>query len=155
MRPWLRRTLFGIFGASVLFGAFAAGARCGHHGGWTAMSDSDAARMKARWVDHIGRRLDLDEAQKTRLGALADRVREQRQALVGGADPRAELATVIAGPAFDRSKAQALVEAKTAAISTQSPELIAALADFYDGLRPEQQQQVRDLMSRRHHGWRG
>jgi protein CpxP len=33
--------------------------------------------------------------------------------------------------------------------------VIAAAAEFYDGLRPEQQQQVRDFMARRGGFWRG
>ena len=55
---------------------------------------------------------------------------------------------------MDRAKAQALVDDKTSAIKTKSPELIAAAADFYDSLNPAQQQQVRDLMSRKR-GWKG
>ena len=33
------------------------------------------------------------------------------------------------------------------------PEVLAAMADFYDSLNPEQQQKVRDFMERRRHGW--
>ena len=99
----------------------------------------------------------LDEAQKAKLGVLADKLRAQRNALVGSTtDPRAELQSLVAGPTFDRAKAKSLVEAKTGAITTQSPEVIAAMADFYDSLKPEQQTKVRELMARRgHHGWRG
>jgi len=157
MKPWLRRTLIGVFGASLLATAFAAGACRGHHGwGTHAMSEEDAARMKTRMVDKLGSKLDLDAAQKARLGTLADRLHEQRRALVGASDPRSDIASLVSGPAFDRAKAQALVEAKTSAVSTKSPELIAALGDFYDSLRPEQQQKVRDFMNRGgRHGWHG
>ena len=157
MKPWLKRTLIGVFGASVLVGGLAACAQRAHHGyGWRAMSEDDAATMKARLVDKVGSRLELDEAQKAKLGTLADKLREQRNALVGSTtDPRAEIASLVAGPSFDRAKATALVSAKTAAITSKSPEVITAMADFYDSLQPEQQAKVREFMAKRgHHGWR-
>ncbi len=156
MKSWLKRTLIGVFGASVLFGGLAACSHRGHHGGdgTYAMSEEDAAKMKARMIEKVGSRLDLDEAQKAKLGVLADTLRAQRNALVGTTtNPRAELQSLIAGPTFDRGKAKALVESKTGAITTQSPEVIAAMADFYDSLRPEQQAKVREFMASRGRGW--
>ncbi len=158
MKPWLKRTLIGAFGATVLFGGIAACAHRAQHGyGWHAMNDEDAAKMKARLIDKAGSRLDLDDAQKAKLGVLADKLHAQRNALVGsGTDPRAELQQLVAGATFDRAKAKALLDAKTGAITSQSPELIAAIGDFYDSLKPEQQAKLRDFMARRgHHGWRG
>ena len=149
MRTWIRRTFIGIFGAAALFGTLAA---CSHHGprhGWQAMSDEDAAKLKTRLVEKAGSKLDLDEAQKGKLGVLADKLREQRNAFVGDTrDPRAELSGLMAGATFDRAKAQALVQAKTGAVQSKSPEVIAAMADFYDSLKPEQQAKVREFLAR-------
>ncbi len=156
MKSWLKRTLIGLFGASVLFGGLAACSHRGHYGGpgSYAMSEEDAAKMKAKMVEKVGSRLDLDEAQKAKLGVLADKLRAQRNALVGtGTNPRAELQALVAGPTFDRAKAKAFVDAKTGAINTQSPEVIAAMADFYDSLKPEQQAKVREFMASRGRGW--
>ena len=155
MKPWIKRALIGIFGASVLFGGLAA---CSHHGayshGWQSMSEEDAAKMKAKMVERVGSKLELDEAQKAKLGVLADKLREQRNALVGSTtDPRAEIASLVAGPTFDRAKAKSLVEAKTGAITSKSPEVIAAMADFYDSLKPEQQAKVREFMQGRRGWW--
>jgi Spy/CpxP family protein refolding chaperone len=62
----------------------------------------------------------------------------------------------VAGNKFDRSRAQTLVNDKTDIVRNQSPEVIAAFGDFYDSLRPEQQQKVRDFMQKRHgHRWGG
>ena len=156
MRPWIKRTLYGVFGASILLGGLTA---CGHHphGGWSSMTEADAAKMRDRMIDRVAGKLDLDAAQKQKLATLADKLKAQRVALMGapGSDPRAEFNALIAGPRFERERAQGLVEAKTAAIRTQSPEVIAALADFYDALRPEQQQKVREFLASRHRGWRG
>ena len=45
------------------------------------------------------------------------------------------------------------LQQKTDAVRTGSPEVIAAMGDFYDSLNPAQQQQVRDFMQKRR-GWR-
>jgi Spy/CpxP family protein refolding chaperone len=159
MKTWIKRSLIGVFGATVLFGGIAACSHRAHHAGygWGAMNEEDATKLKARLIEKAASRLDLDEPQKARLGVLADALRAQRNALVGATtDPRAELQSLVAGPAFDRAKAQSLVDAKTGAITAKSPELIAAMADFYDSLKPAQQAKVRELMDRRgSHGWRG
>ncbi len=155
MQTWIKRTLIGVFGATVLFGSLAACSSRGHHGqGWQAMSAEDAARMKTKMIDKVGSRLDLDEAQKAKLGVLADKLREQRNALVAGGNPRDAVRALVAGASFDRARAKALVDAKTAAIGTASPELIGAFGDFYDSLRPEQQAKVREFMASGRHGWR-
>ena len=147
MRPWIKRTFVGLFSATVLLGGLTACGH-GHHGGWQ-MSDADAQKMRERMIDRASRELALDDAQKQRLGVLADKLREQRQALVGNtSDPRAELQALVTGTTFDRARAQALIEAKTNAVRTKSPEVITAMGDFYDSLRPEQQQKVRDFMSK-------
>jgi Spy/CpxP family protein refolding chaperone len=158
MKTWLKRTLIGALGASVLLGGLAAWAHRTHHHhrfGWHALSEDDAAPLKARLIEEAARRLELDAAQQARLGLVADRLREQRNALVAGAHPRDELRALVAGSTFDRDRARALVEGKTAALQTGSPALIAALGDFYDSLRPEQQARLRELMARGHAGRRG
>lgn len=155
MRLWLKRTLVGIFGASVLLGGMSA---CSHRGygshGWHAMSEEDASRFKARMLERVGGKLELDAAQKDKLGALADKLREQRAVLVAGSEnPRAEVQALVAGTTFDRSRANAWVQAKTDALRGKSPELIAAVADFYDSLNPAQQAKVREYMSHGRRGW--
>ena len=152
MRPWIKRTLYGVFGASILIGGLSA---CGHHhgGGWQ-MSEADSAKMRERMIERASSKLDLDATQKQKLAVLADKLKEQRMALVGTTtDPRAELKALVAGTKFERERAQGLVEAKTGALRSKSPEVIAAAGDFFDSLKPEQQQKVRELLSKRH-GWR-
>jgi len=155
MKRWLKRTLIGVFGASVLFGGLAACSHRHHHHGWQSMSEEDAAKMRAHMIDRVAGRLDLDEAQKAKLGVVADQLRAGRQALHGTTDPRTEVQSLVAGNTFDRAKAKALIDQKTSAVQSKSPELIAAFGDFYDSLKPEQQQKVRDLMQRGRHGWGG
>ncbi len=158
MKTWIKRTLIGLASIGLLFGGVAAWAHRygGHHMGWRSVSEADAAPMKAQLVERLGSKLDLNAEQKNRLATLADQVRQSRNALVSATpDPRSELQSLIAGSSFDRSKAIALVQAQLSAVGTQSPALINAMADFYDGLNPAQQAQVREFMAKRgrhHHG---
>lgn len=154
MRPWIKRTLIGVFSASLLVGGLTA---CGHqrYSNWSTMSEADQAKMRDKMIERVSSKLDLDAAQKQRLGVLADKLKEQRVALMGGTTtPRADFEALIAGPKFERERAQSLVTAKTDAIRSKSPEVIAAAADFYDSLKPEQQQKVREFLAKRH-GRRG
>lgn len=153
MRPWIKRTLIGVFGASMLFGGMAA---CAHHHHGERWSDADITKLRERMIDKAGRELTLDEAQKAKLGKVADAIRDQRAALIGqagaaGADPRAELQAMVAGSQFDRAKAQALIDGKTNAVRDKAPAVVSAMADFFDSLQPAQQQKLRDLMARGGH----
>ena len=155
MKTWIKRSLIGLFGVSILVGGLAA---CGHrHHGWggTQISAEDAAQWRERLLERAGKELQLDDAQQQRLGVVFDRMREQRNALVGSTpNPRAELRALIGGERFDSARAQALVDEKTNAIRAGSPQTIAALAEFYDSLKPEQQQKLREFMDKRGRGWR-
>lgn len=153
MRPWIKRTLYGVFGATIVLGGLSA---CGHHGesrGWQANAE-ESAKFRGKMIERVSSKLDLTTEQKARLNVLADKLQEQRAALVGQTtDPRAEVQALVSGDKFDRARAQNLVSAKTAALNAKSPEVITAAADFYDSLNPAQQQKVRDFMQRRG-GWR-
>lgn len=155
MKVWIKRSLIGLFGASILVGGLAA---CGHrHAGWSSgqVSAEDAAKWRERVLERAGKELQLDDAQKQRLGVVFDRLREQRNALVGsGVPPRAELRALIDGTRFDSARAQALVDSKTDALRSGSPQTIAALAAFYDSLNSEQQQKLREFLDKRGRGWR-
>lgn len=147
MKSWIKRTLIALFGAGVLAGGLAA---CSHGYRGPGGGSGDGAEWQGRMVDRVAGKLDLNEAQKQKLSSLADKMREQRQALTaGGAGPRAEMQKLVAGASFDKAGAQALIDEKIAAVRTKSPEVIAAMADFYDSLNPEQQQKVREFMQRR------
>ncbi len=61
---------------------------------------------------------------------------------------------MVSGAQFDKSRAQALIDEKTHAIRSASPQTIDAMAAFYDSLNPAQQQKLRDFMAKRGHGWR-
>jgi protein CpxP len=145
----LKRTLLGAITATVLVGGLAA---CGsnRHEYGASMSAEDYAEKRDKMVDKAASKLDLNADQKKRLSVLGDKLMEQRTALVGQTkNPRAEMQALVAGDKFDAVRAQALINEKTTALQAKSPEVIAALADFYNSLNAEQQKKVRDYMDGR------
>lgn len=153
MKPWIKKTLAGVFGATIVLGGLTA---CGggYHRG--EMGPEKIAEIRGKVVNRVSSKLDLNDAQKAKLNALADTLQAQRAAFKGKTpDPRAEVQAIVAGSTFDRVRAQALMEEKTRAVQTASPEVIAAMADFYDSLNSDQQQKVREMMNKRGHrgGW--
>jgi periplasmic protein CpxP/Spy len=146
MKHWIKRTLVTALGATLVLGSLSA-CSGGRHGG--NMSEADMTAKQIKMVDYAGKKLDLNDAQKQRLSVLGDKLREQRTALMGKTEVRTDLQSIVAGTTLDKAKAQAMIEEKTTALRSKSPEVIAAAADFYDSLNPAQQQQVRDLMQRR------
>lgn len=151
MKPWIKKTLAGVLGAFVVIGGLTACSGSHHHRG--PMSAEKIAEVRGKVVDRISTHLDLNDAQQVKLRELADQVEAQRRALAGAAtDPRAELQALVAGATFDRARAQSLLDDKTRAVQTHSPDVIRAMADFYDSLSAEQQQKVRERLERRK-GW--
>ena len=150
MKKWIQRSLIAVMGAVALVGGLTACSR-GSHG---PMTEERITEWRGKAVERVTRDLELDAQQKQRFDQLTLKLQEQRKALIGTTtDPRAEFQALIAGPQFDRSRANSLVQGKTQALQSGSPEVVAALADFYDSLNPTQQQKVRDFLGRRHGHW--
>jgi periplasmic protein CpxP/Spy len=147
----VKRTLLGLFGATLVIGSLSA---CGHRDRefGANLSPEQYAQKRDKIVDKAASKLDLTADQKQRLTVLGDKVYAQRTALIGQTkDPRAEMKALVSGDKFDAARAQALITDKTTVLQTKSPEVIAALADFYNSLNPAQQQKVRDYMDGRGH----
>ena len=155
MKTWIKRTLIGVLGATVLVGGLTACDSRGEHrhgGGW---SEERITEMRGKAIEKVSEKLDLKEVQKQKLAVLADEMLAQRKALRAGMEsPRAEMKNLIAGEKFDRTRAQSLLDEKTAAVQMAGPRVIAAMADFYDSLNPAQQAQVRERLDKRHGGWK-
>jgi protein CpxP len=151
MKHWIKRTLFGFAGAAMVAGSIAgcAGQRHGWGGG-------DNAEFRARMVERVGSKLELDANQKQKLTVLAEKLQAQREAMRGAGgsgDPRSQFKALFAGNKLDRDGATRLVDEKTTAVRNGSPEIIAAAADFYDNLNAAQQQKVREFMDRGGRRW--
>jgi Spy/CpxP family protein refolding chaperone len=127
------------------------------------MSDADHAKMRDRMVERATTELALDAGQKAKLVTLLDKMHQQRTKMMGpapqadqpGKTPRDEFLGLMSGERFDRARAQALVDEKGNAMRAAAPEMITAMGDFYDSLKPEQQAKVRDFLSRGGRGMGG
>ncbi len=150
MKTWIQRSLIGVLSATLLVGGLTACSRGPQSEAWSAERVSE---MRGKVIERISDKLVLNEAQKQKLGVLADEVIASRTAFRGQqADPALELKALVAGDKFDRTRAQALLTEKTQVIQGNGPKMITALADFYDSLNAEQQKQVRERLEGRG-GW--
>ena len=78
MKPWLKKSLIAVFGASIVLGGLTAcGSRGDHARGW---SDERVTEMRGKAIERISGKLELNEAQKQKLGLLADELIAQRKA---------------------------------------------------------------------------
>lgn len=149
MKPWIKRSLMAFTGVAIAVGSLAA---CGHRER-APMSAEKVAEVRGKVVNRITSKLDLNAEQQQKLNVLADKVQAQRTAMIGQTtNPRGEMQALIAGEKFDRARALNLLDEKTRVVQVSSPEVINALADFYDSLNPTQQAEVRERMGKRH-GW--
>lgn len=149
MKPWIKRSLFGLFGGALVAGSMAG---CAAHR-WHDMSADD---MRAKIVERVSSKLELDATQKQKLEVLGQKLQAQRQNVrgAGGAgEPRSQFRSLFAGDKFDQAGAAKLVQEKTAAVQAGSPEVIAATADFFNSLNPAQQQKVRAFMDQGGRRW--
>jgi Spy/CpxP family protein refolding chaperone len=143
----LRRPLFGICGRP----RFGGKRGCGRHG---AMTPEQMAERRDRMVDRAANKLKLNAEQKPLLSNLLTQMSAQRQAMIGqNTDMRAELRSWFTGSNFDAVRAQTLINDKAEALQSKSPDVVAALATFFDSLNPAQQQRVRDFMDGGRRGW--
>jgi hypothetical protein len=130
-------------------------------------SEADMQKRRDKMVERATSELSLDAAQKAKLVTLIDTMHAKRMAMMaanggqmgqgkgemkggmgGGMVPRAEMQALIKGEKFDRAGAQALVDQKANALRTSSPDVITAMGDFFDSLKPEQQTKVRAFMEK-------
>ncbi|MBU7574867.1 MAG: Spy/CpxP family protein refolding chaperone [Hydrogenophaga sp.] len=152
MKPWIKRSLMAFTGISIAIGGLAACGTRAHHER-APMSAEKIAEVRGKVVNRITSKLDLNAEQQQKLNVLADKVQAQRTALIGQTtNPRGEMQALIAGEKFDRARALNLLDEKTRVVQVSSPEVINALADFYDSLSPTQQAEVRERMGKRR-GW--
>jgi len=150
-------------GRGPMMGMHGGGPMMGMRGGPRGpMSDADAAKMRDHMVARATQELSLDDAQKAKLVKMLDTMHQQRAKMMGapggpgaaapaaGQPPKApgeEFLALMKGERFDRTQAQALADQKANAMRSAAPEVIAAVGDFYDSLKPEQQAKVRDFLA--------
>ncbi len=114
----------------------------------------DPTKLAEHMVEHVSDELDLNATQARSLQTLADELLQLKSEMVGDRGVQREtLRKLIAAPSFDKGKALAMVNAKTAAIERNAPAVLAAMGNFLDGLTSEQRAEIAAHMEKRsrHH----
>ncbi len=62
MKPWIKRSLFGLFGAILLVGGLSACGRLSHHDG-ALRSAQDQIQLRGKMVERVASKLDLNAEQ--------------------------------------------------------------------------------------------
>lgn len=101
------------------------------------------------FVTIISKKLDLNEEQKANLDTLRDEVLAVREGLEDKREEnRSIVRNLLGDPVLDQNKATALVNDHFDDLSSQSPRIVAALANFWDSLNPEQQSKIREKVEK-------
>ncbi len=125
-------------------------AACGHH-----RSPEDRAEYM---VEKITSKMELTEPQVSKLEALKNELLNVRQSMLAERDTvHEEVNELLNQPTLDQTRALTLVQNRTDSINQKAPQVITALAGFYDSLNPEQQAMLREKLEahKAHRGhWR-
>ena len=136
------RYIAAILGA---VGIAVAVAGCGH--GYRHHEPGDYA---VRHIEKLGKELNLNEAQTAKLNAVTETLRKGRDSMRAKHDEKQkEMLALLDQPKLDRQRALGMVQQTTRGINEHAPEMIAAMADFYDSLAPAQQQKLREEVKER------
>jgi Spy/CpxP family protein refolding chaperone len=104
-------------------------------------------------VQRVARKLDLNEVQQAKLQVVKTKILELREEASRRREAnKQEVVSLLSEQLLDRGRAEALVATHTREIDAKAPELIAALADFYDSLTPQQQAHLRTEIESRMSG---
>lgn len=117
--------------------------------GTAAIARGSHGNMGERIVNRISDRLELNEQQTEALGKLQIEIRETAQLVRGNSANTAQnLTELVKADTFDQGAALEMITARTTAMQTQAPDLVAAAASFLDGLDAEQKEELGDMMQR-------
>ena len=124
-------------------------AACGHH--------HKTPEERAEWmVEKVADKLELDDMQKARLAAVKSEMMKLRKEFRGDQDgSREQVLAMVSESTLDQDALLNMINARTQAVSTNAPQIVAALGEFYDNLNPEQQAEVREAIAKgmKHRHW--
>jgi len=101
-------------------------------------------------IEHVSRKLELDETQKSKLDLLGESLTEVRdQWRQRRGEAKDQVLGLLEGPSFDRDKAAGLIEQRHAQWRERGDQLLARFADFSDSLNPAQREELRAMIDER------
>lgn len=110
---------------------------------------STPEKRAERITQSITKKLDLNEMQKTSLNTLKEEILSTRQAMKSNREADFSiLRGLLSQPRFDQERANTVVDSHIQEISSRTPGVISAVADFWDSLGPEQQAIVKTKMEK-------
>ena len=138
--------LASVMAISVTTGVLAFG---GHHY-FSNMTIQEKANM---FSNHFGDKLELNEYQQGQLDLLTGGVAETIQQ-VREQHPESErqqmLNDLLNEKPLDQSALLGKINQKTTMINENAPEMVALLAGFVDSLEPEQKEELKGMIQKRH-----
>jgi len=127
-----------------------AAAYAGSKGGCGFGYGHSGHRMGGHMVERMSDRMDLSADQEDKLDNVFDEMRQMRRDVMRDRkDNMQEIVSLLDAPNLDQGKAMAMFNDKADAIKQHAPEIVAAMAEFSDSLKPEQKQQIRQMMEQR------
>lgn len=118
---------------------------CGHH-----VFHASPEERAEYLVKHISDDLDLNETQNASLNALKTELLSLRTQMKKEHEAsRNALLEILSQPTLDRERTVNLIQKHLQTLQDQTPQIIAATGDFYDGLTVEQQQTLRKKIEKR------
>ena len=116
------------------------------HGDWHM-----TAAEKVEFVtERVTKKLNLDNEQQQKFGALADTVAQiMIEARASKEQHVGEIGELLQEPSFNQARAMEMVQQKTQMINENAPLVISSLAVFLDSLNLEQKQELQEFV--KHH----
>lgn len=151
MKLLTRLVVIAVLGVGI-FGAMAG---CARH------FAQKTPQERAEWlVKKINDELKLNDAQLGKLNALKDELLAVRSDYrKRNSNIRKTIDELLSQPTLDQTRALSLVKERTREVNDKAPQVVAAFANFYDSLTPQQQKKLHDdideWMKRREDYWHG
>ena len=110
-------------------------------------------------VEKIKDKLDLNEEQTSKLVIAKNEILRIRQEMKAQkTQTRTDIFEMLEQPKLDQNRILSMVKDKTQAVNEKAPEIVVAVAGFYDSLTPEQQktlrEKIKDKMEHHKHSWK-
>jgi Spy/CpxP family protein refolding chaperone len=137
--------------AGLFIGASAVFAFSGYH----------KSEEKAEYIVYkITKKLDLNEAQQEKLNLAKDAMLEMRRSMRSEKRSMvADIQAILGSDTLDQQLILDNITKKTDMVREQAPDVVAAVADFYNSLDMEQQEKIRKKVNKKlrhikeHHGY--
>ena len=110
---------------------------------------SDSDERAAYMTGYIGHKLDLNDAQKTQLNDLTNKLMALKNDLKPEQPILSDITNLVSAQTLDQDKALAMITNKTTLINQAAPGVVAAFADFLDGLNAEQKTEVLEFLKKK------